>query len=181
MQTMQWLNEPPAWEQSGAHLTVTAGAKTDAWRITHDGGVRDTAHFFYQEVTGDFVAEVVVRGQYATLYDQAGLMIRLDAATWLKCGIEFFNGIQHASAVVTHEYSDWSVVPLPDAPPAIHLKVVRQGVTCEVHWARVGEPYTMIRQAYLTAAPTLMVGPMCAAPTGRGFPATFEGFGVQQF
>lgn len=177
---MQWLNEPPVWEKADGRLIVTAGAKTDAWRITHDGGIRDTAHLYYREVSGDFTVEVTVRGEYATLYDQAGLMVRLDEATWLKCGIEFFNELQHASAVVTRQYSDWSVVPLPDAPLAIRLKVVRHGVSVEVYWARIGEPYTMIRQAYLTDAPTLMVGMMCAAPTGGGFSTVFEGFSIYQ-
>jgi len=177
---MQWLNEPPAWQGDERRLVVTAGGKTDAWRITHDGGIRDTAHFFYREVSGDFAAEVRVTGSYADLYDQAGLMVRLDEATWLKCGIEFFNGVQHASAVVTRECSDWSIVPLPDSPPAMRFRVTRHGATVEVYYARDGRPYTMLRQACLTTSPALKVGPMCAAPTGNGFPVTFEDFRVEQ-
>ena len=34
----------------------------------------------------------------------------------MKCGIELVDGVQHASVVVTREYSDWSVVPLPRRP-----------------------------------------------------------------
>ena len=36
----------------------------------------------------------------------------------------------------------------------------------------------MLRLTYLTEAERVQVGPMCAAPKGPGFPATFEGFSV---
>ena len=39
-----------------------------------------------------------------------------------------------------------------------------------------GERYDLLRLTRLTDAPTLLVGPMCAAPDGAGFEALFEGF-----
>ncbi len=113
---MEWLNEPPAWERRGDDLVVTAGPKTDFWRTTHYGFVRDNGHFWSRLWAGDFVAEVKVTGDYRDLYDQAGLMVRLDETVWLKCGVEFVDGVQQASAVVTRDHSDWSVAPLPGNP-----------------------------------------------------------------
>jgi len=104
-------------------------------------------------------------------------MIRLNEQTWLKCGIEYLDGVQQASVVVTRDCSDWSVLPLPD-PPAIWLRVARHGATVEVRYSLDDATYTLIRQAYLTDAPALQVGPMLAAPSGEGFQATFEGFKV---
>lgn len=176
---MQWFNEPPEWRLDGNTLTARAGAQTDFWRKTHDGGVRDHGHLYYQVVEGDFTAQVKVAGDYTDLYDQAGLMLRLDPTVWLKCGIEYVHGVQHASVVVTHDWSDWSVVPLEN-PPAIWLRVVRHGPTVEVHYSLDGLSYVMIRQAYLTESPSLWVGPMLAAPTGGGFVAAFEGFRVSR-
>ncbi|MBN1285335.1 MAG: DUF1349 domain-containing protein [Anaerolineae bacterium] len=175
---MYWLNEPATWEAQGDTLTVTADPKTDFWRKTDDGGVRDTGHCYYERVMGDFVAEVKVSGEYAAQYDQAGLMVRLDEVYWMKCGIELFNDVQQASAVVTNEYSDWSIVPLPQNPPAIWLRVTRKTSTLSVYYSLDGETYTLLRMAYLTSA-EVEVGPMCAAPTGDGFRAVFEGFGVR--
>ncbi len=175
---MQWHNPPPNWHINEGIIAVTAGRKTDFWRRTHDDGIRDSGHFYYTAITGDFVAEVKVSGAYATLYDQAGLMVRLDEASWLKCGIEYFKEMQHASVVVTRDYSDWSVLPLPEGPPFIWTRVSRQGGTVEVHYSLDGEVYTMLRQAYLTTA-QVQVGVMCAAPQGEGFDATFEAFSVQ--
>ncbi|MBN1563512.1 MAG: DUF1349 domain-containing protein [Anaerolineae bacterium] len=176
---MQWLNEPTQWTHHADTITVTAEGQTDFWRITHDGGVRDSGHFYYQPVQGDFTAEVKFNAAYSALYDQAGLMLRLDETTWLKCGIELFNGVQHASVVVTREFSDWSIVPLPEAPPALWLRLKRHGASVEVAYSTDGTAYTMLRQTYLTPAETLLIGVMCCAPTGDGFTATFENLRVE--
>lgn len=177
---MNWLNEPPAWQHDGDRITVTAGPITDFWRKTHYDFVRDNGHFYGATVEGDFVAEVKVSGQYRTLYDQAGMMVRLDETTWMKCGIEYVDGVQHASAVVTRDYSDWSIVPLPQNPLSIWLRVTRQGNAFEVHYSLDRAAYHLLRQTFLTLEPALAVGVMCASPDGDGFTATFEGYTVRQ-
>ncbi|OWY64952.1 hypothetical protein B7486_44450 [cyanobacterium TDX16] len=78
---MQWYNSPPAWSIEDGKIRVMAGAKTDFWRKTHYGFIRDNGNFYYQSVTGDFVVDVKVTGQYKTLYDHAGIMIRQDETT----------------------------------------------------------------------------------------------------
>jgi regulation of enolase protein 1 (concanavalin A-like superfamily) len=175
---MQWYNEPPSWNADGDTITVRAGAKTDFWRKTHSGEVHDNGHFYFREVTGDFVADVRFSAGYGALYDQAGLMVRLDDSNWLKCGIEFFEGVQHASVVVTRDFSDWSVVPLKEAPPTVWLRVVRERHTFAVTYSLDGTAYPLLRQAYLTPAPAVSVGVMCCAPIGDGFTAVFEGFTI---
>jgi regulation of enolase protein 1 (concanavalin A-like superfamily) len=172
---MQWLNEPPRWRHSGDEIHVTAGAGTDFWRKTHYGFTRDNGHFYYAAVTGDFTAEVKVRGAYRELYDQAGLMVRIDDAHWIKTGIEFVYGVQYVSAVVTNDFSDWSVAPLPD-PPAIWLRLVRKAEAVEIFYSLDGVDYTLLRIAYLLPSPETMVGVMCAAPDGQGFDLLFDHF-----
>lgn len=71
---MQWLNEPPHWSVSQNQITVQTAAKTDFWRLTHYGFIRDNGHFYFDDVDSDFVAEVKLCGRYKDLYDQAGLM-----------------------------------------------------------------------------------------------------------
>lgn len=176
---MQWHNEPRIWNAQGNIITVTSAPQTDFWRKTHSGVIRDNGHFYGQPVTGDFMAEAKISGQYNALYDQAGLMVRADEANWLKCGIEFVKDVQYASAVVTRGYSDWSMMALAQRPPALWIHVTRHGVTLEVYYSLDGTQYTMLRQAYLTAANTVNVGVMCASPEGSGFPVTFEGFAVR--
>ena len=76
-----WLNQPKKWTLEDGTLRVTSDDKTDFWRKTSYGFIRDSGHFFGVATDGDFTAQVHVAGHYATLYDQAGLMVRIDAGT----------------------------------------------------------------------------------------------------
>lgn len=173
---MEWYNQPPVWDINGDRIAVTSGSKTDFWRHTHYGFIRDNGHFLYQQISGDFIAEVKIHGKYRDLYDQAGIMVRLDELNWMKCGIEFVDGVQQVSAVVTRDYSDWSVVSLPQNPAHIWLRVTRQDTAVVVKYSLDDERYTMLRMAYLTSVAALSVGVMCASPEGNGFSVSFERF-----
>lgn len=172
---MDWYNPPKQWHADGDTITVTTDPSTDFWQITHYGFRRDNGHFYYQEAEGDFTLDVKIVGAYRDLYDQAGLMVRLDETNWMKCGIEYVNGVQHASAVVTRIYSDWSVVALAPNPEALWLRVKRSGDALEVSFSLDGGTYTMLRTAYFPTTPVVQAGIMCASPDGSGFEARFEG------
>ena len=173
--TMQWLNEPAQWAAENSRVTLTADARTDFWRKTHDGGIRDSGHFYFDTVAGDFTAQVKMTGEYRSQYDQAGLMVRVDETTWLKCGIEFLEGRQHASAVVTRECSDWSLTPIPN-PTSLWILCERRGATFSVRYSLDGNEYEPLRQAFLSQQHSLQVGMMIAAPKGNGFTVLFEDY-----
>lgn len=179
MNNMHWLNEPPRWLASQERLEVTSAPQSDFWRKTHYGFTRDSGHCYYQEVRGDFDVEIQVTGKYEALYDQAGLMLRVDEENWIKTGIEYFDGCQHASAVVTREFSDWSVVALDGSPESIWLRATRRHEAVEIFYSLEGQNYQLLRLAYLVPAEITRVGPMCASPDGPGFVAVFESFRVQ--
>ncbi len=176
---MQWLNEPATWQHSGERIQVHVEPGTDFWRTTHYGFVRDNGHVYYTMIGGDFIATAKIVGNYRDLYDQAGLMVRIDAEHWIKTGIEFVHGMQYVSAVVTNEFSDWSVAPLAQNPPAIWLRLIRKAEAVEVFYSLDGADYTLLRIAYLLPSDQAMVGVMCAAPDGAGFDVVFEAFDVQ--
>ena len=177
MQSMQWLNEPATWTAKENGLAATADGETDFWRLTHDDGIRDHGHFYFESVEGDFTVRVKQTSKYPSQYDQAGLMVRLDERTWLKCGIEVMDGRQYASAVVTRDRSDWSVLPIEN-PESVWFQCQRQDATYTVSYSLDGEEFTMIRQAPLTEEPTLQVGMMFAAPKGPGFDVVFEAYSL---
>lgn len=176
---MQWLNEPPSWTAHGDRIEVGVAAGTDFWRKTHYGFIRDNGHVGYEIVQGDFTAEVKITGGYKDLYDQAGLMLRVDPAHWIKTGIEYVHGLQYVSAVVTNDFSDWSVAPLPQNPPSIWLRAIRKAEAVEIFYSLDGAEYTLLRIAYLLPGASMQVGIMCAAPDGTGFPVTFEGLRIE--
>jgi regulation of enolase protein 1 (concanavalin A-like superfamily) len=126
LRRMKWLNEPVSATISGSSLVVRARQKTDFWRKTFYGYITDNGHFFYLPVSGNFVFEARVDGRYAALYDQAGVMVRIDAKNWVKCGTEFFDNARHASVVFTREFSDWSTMNDLAASGPVWWRVVRK-------------------------------------------------------
>ena len=167
-----WLNEPAKWSVDGPAITLTTDADTDFWRITHHDVVRDTGHLLGAEAT-DFTLVATFAGDYRDQYDQAGIAIRLDERNWIKSGIELVDGHQQISAVVTRDYSDWSVAPVPD-PASVTIKAERAGDTVTITYGLDGAaPDTLLRQAYLAPGVAAKAGIMPASPTGGGFTTTF--------
>jgi regulation of enolase protein 1 (concanavalin A-like superfamily) len=180
LSTMRWQNAPKKSQVTGNKLQVQVEGGTDFWRVTHYGFIRDNGHFYYLEQEGDFLAKVKVVGHYKELYDQAGLMVRLDEKNWVKTGIEYVKGVQNVSAVVTREVSDWSVVPRQDSPAAVWLTLLRKGDFVEIQYSFDNKEFKMLRLAYFPPTPgrKVQIGLMCAAPDGKGFPVEFEDFVV---
>jgi regulation of enolase protein 1 (concanavalin A-like superfamily) len=121
------LDECPASFRNHGHaLVVRSKSKSDFWRKTFYGYITDNGLFFHVPVSGDFVFEAQVNGQYAALYDQAGLMLRLDSENWMKCGCEFFGQQRYASVVLTRGFSDWSTMSDLSDTAAIWWRAIRQ-------------------------------------------------------
>ena len=176
---MNWLNEPQQWEiKDGKTLVMDVPAKTDFWRISHYGFTVDDGPFYYATYGGEFEAKVKITGNYVTTFDQMGLMLRIDHENWITAGVEYVDGKQNVSAVVTHRTSDWSVVQLPDAPRSIWIKAVRRLDAVEIFFSRDDKEYIMMRTCWLQDNCPVMVGLMGACPDGKGFTATFEEFKV---
>jgi regulation of enolase protein 1 (concanavalin A-like superfamily) len=165
---VRWLNEPARWTGGLDALTVEVEPGTDFWRTTHYGFVRDNGHFAYVEL--EDLISVRFRGEWAAQYDQAGLMLRVDAETWIKAGIERADGRDWLSVVVTRGLSDWSQqpAPAPDADGWWTIRAVRDGDAVQL--LAGDQP---IRLAPLAPDATVLAGPMCAAPEGPGFTAHF--------
>ena len=177
MKNMQWFNEPDTWKIIGeSSLSMFVTPQTDYWRKTHYGFTVDDGPFFYANIGGEFEAQVKITGEYKHRFDQMGLMMRIDETTWIKTGVEFVNNKINLSAVVTHQYSDWSVVELAEKPSSVWLKVTRRLDSMEIGYSLDGETYSMMRLAYFPENKPLMVGLTAASPDGEGFNALFEDF-----
>ena len=175
---MSWLNDPPQWSVDGDVLRVVTGSNTDFWRNTFYGFTRDSGHFLHTEVSGDFTAEVTISGEFEALYDQSGLMVRVDAANWLKTGVEFTDGAMHLSTVVTRGFSDWSMAPVTASDGRLSLRVTRHDTALRVQYRDDAGGWPLLRLGYLPMTETVQVGVMCCSPERAGFAATFTDFGV---
>lgn len=177
-ESLIWLNEPDSWQADATGLVAMSKPQTDFWRLTHDGGLRDSGHFYHQQVAGNFSAQVHLEGQYEAQFDQAGLMLRVDESRWIKCGIEYVDGRYLASAVVTQATSDWSTAPV-DNGDRIDLTLKRTGDLIEISYRTVtGDSPILLRQTTFVAPESVALGLMLASPSGPGFRATFTDFTI---
>jgi uncharacterized protein len=179
LEAMQWLNEPTHWSSSSNQIIVRTSPKTDFWRVTHYGFIRDNGHFYFDQINTDFIVEVDIRGGYKDLYDQAGIMIRSDENHWIKTGIEYVDGVQHLSAVVTHGYSDWSVTPLPTPLSPLRLRVERRKEAIHISYVNENSKYALLRLAYFPIM-EVQVGIMCASPDGNGYEVVFDNYQLRK-
>ena len=97
----RWLNEPKSWSvDEHGELSVATDEGTDFWRSTHYGFIRDSGHFLGFTAPGAFTAQLRIRGNFEKLYDQAGIMVRVDEQRWVKAGIELSDGRAMLSSVL---------------------------------------------------------------------------------
>ena len=140
---MQWLNEPREWKADDGTLSFVTEDKTDFWQTTYYGFRHDNGHFRYQEIEGDFTAEVVFSADYREHYDQAGLMLRTGSDDWIKVGVEFAHERATLSSVVTRGVSDWAIGPQIHPTARIHLRLTRRKDAVCAQWKDSGKFQTL--------------------------------------
>lgn len=172
-----WLNPPLSAEQDGDALVVTTRPNSDFWRTTSYGFVHDDGHALLTAFPSGAAVEVEFVARFDELYDQAGLMIRVDAQTWIKAGIELSDGLPQLGAVVTHGRSDWSVAPVPAwSGHRVTVRASRAGDAVTIRARREDEPWRMVRLAPLAPDATAAAGPFCCSPQRAGLTVRFTGF-----
>ena len=173
-----WLNEPAQWSRRGDVLSVTTDRATDFWRETLYGFTRDSGHFLSVPTASEFTAQIRVRADYDQLYDQAGLMVRLDERHWVKTGVEFTDGARMLSTVLTAGRSDWSVSAPAGDPRDLFLRVTVAKGALRVQASLDGRFWPLLRLAPFPVAERYLVGPMCCTPERAGLVVEFSEFTV---
>ena len=159
-----WVREPDSWEiDDTGVLRWHTRHFSDFWR--HTGGVvgADDGDAFLARRVGDFSVGMRINTDFSSLYDQCGLMVRADARTWLKTGIEWDGGTWF-SVVATRESSDWSKQEVPSGH--VEFTVWRTGETLRVGLV-VGDALHLVRELVLDGP--VAVGPYSCSPKGPGF------------
>lgn len=177
--TASWTHEPEAAVLDGDVLRVTAVEGSDAWRTTSYGFVHDSEHALVERIDGAFSVEVSFALDYTEQFDQAGVFLRVDERNWIKAGVEVSDGTPQLGAVVTRDFSDWSVAPVPEwVGRVVTVRVSRDGDAVTVRaWADDEQP-RLVRVAYLDPDAAVSAGLLCAAPTRAGLTVSFTGYRV---
>jgi len=171
----QWLNEPSTHRVLSDHsLEVVTDDQTDFWRETHYGFIRDSGHFLGFKITGGFTAQIRINAEFQELYDQAGLMVRIDERTWVKAGIEFNDGNAAISSVLTQDSSDWAPGYFPGDPRDFWLRVTVDDGVLRLQYSTDGVSWPLLRLAPFPEAESYQVGPICCTPQRQGLKVKFS-------
>jgi regulation of enolase protein 1 (concanavalin A-like superfamily) len=177
--TATWLNEPPDVQLDGTDLVVTTADNSDFWRTTSYGYITDTGHALLTPLTADTAVEVTFLATFDALYDQAGVLVRVDPTSWVKAGVEMSDGALQLGAVVTNGLSDWSQSPVPEwAGRPVTVRASRAGDALTVRARVADEPWRTIRLAPLAPDAVATAGPFCCSPTRAGLRVRFHRFAV---
>lgn len=174
----EWLNRPATSEVSEHSLTMTTEQKTDFWRETHYGFTRDTGHFLGITTADGFTATIRIQGEFRSLYDQAGLMVRIDEKRWVKTGVEYTDGQAFLSTVVTDGKSDWSVSQPFEALEDFYIRVTLANGALRIQASRDARFWPLLRLAPFPVADTYQVGPTACTPERSGLVVRFSEFAI---
>ena len=171
-----WLNEPKVWSLGEGTLDVVTDQATDFWRETHYGFIRDSGHFLGVSTGPAFTAELRIRAGYEALYDQAGIMVRLDERRWVKAGIELSDGRAMLSSVLTDGRSDWATSPYAYDSGDFRVRATVAAGVLRLQVSADGRLWPLTRLAPFPVADTYLVGPMCCTPERAGLKVRFSDF-----
>jgi len=180
---LDWLNEPPRWEGDAAAgcLRLWTAGRTDFWQRTHYGFEADNGHALLLEADGDVVLTARVTAHPRHRYDQAGLLLRLSPACWIKTSVEFEpDGPNRLGAVVTNaQASDWSTQPLAREITTVWFRLRREGQDVLADASLDGARWEQLRMARLQElgeTGCMQIGLYACSPTAAGFMAEFAHF-----
>ena len=170
----RWLNQPQDFVTDVAGLHVVTDAGSDFWQETYYGFKRDSGHFYGFRTDGDFTAQLRVQGQFKELYDQAGIMVRIDEARWMKAGIELSDGRAMLSSVVTKGQSDWATNPYEGNPENFWIRAtVKEGVL-RLQVSSDSNTWALMRLCPFPVSSSYTVGPMICSPERGGLKVSFS-------
>ncbi|WP_168914991.1 DUF1349 domain-containing protein [Microcella flavibacter] len=111
-----WTREPAAAAlDAEGSLVVEAVDGSDWWRDTAYGFRHEDGHGLLAPWAPGTAVEVTFALEgFTGEFDQAGLVIVVDDATWIKAGVEQSDGHPQLGAVVTLGASDWSTGRVDD-------------------------------------------------------------------
>jgi uncharacterized protein len=163
-ETCIWLNEPRNWAVAQGVLEMTTDKGSDFWRNTHNSFIRDSGHFFGSRWEAEFTASVCIEGDFADLYDQAGIMVRVDETAWVKAGIELSDGEPCLGSVLTVGQSDWATSVYHGTASPLYLRITVENGVLRIQWSQDGLRWPLLRLCPFPRQPLTLSAALPAAP-----------------
>lgn len=184
-----WTREPVAVSTDAAGVvTVEAAEGSDWWRDTGYGFRHENGHALLTPwLEGTAVEVTFALEGFTGQFDQAGLAIMVDDATWIKAGVEYADGHHQLGAVVTVGTSDWSTGRVDEwQGSAVTIRASRvedavvirarseplEGSTGTENEIEADHDWRLVRVARFPHGDA-QIGPMVCAPTRTGLTVRF--------
>lgn len=177
-----WFNEPEQCVVDNG-LQIVTKAKSDFWQRTHCGARRDNGHSLLTKLQGGFTVTTEVESEFQALYDQCGLMIRVDDENWIKTSAERDSDTMNrlGSVVTNLGYSDWSTQDIPGERQHLWYRISRLHDDFLIEGSFDGEAWHQLRVAHLHRCPDVLeVGVYACSPKGEGFSCRFRELVVEE-
>lgn len=147
-----WFCEPEDFELDQG-LVLTTEPHTDFWQRTHYGFQNDNGHALLTPVSGDFAFAAQLVFTYQGLYDQCGLLLRVDADNWVKVSLEYEDAaISRLGSVVTNGgYSDWATTDISSDVTTMWYRLQRRGQDLLIENSYDGTVWSQMRVTHLQA------------------------------
>ena len=193
---LKWFCEPSKWKvedgkregrdgswtlRDDGALILCPPAKKDFWRLTYYDPpfIKDDAPSLLAEIPfKEFTIETSFTILAKSMFDQAGILLRVDEENWVKTGLEVVDGIPRLSCVVTHVNSDWSTSVWDSTTLRIRVSVLRDSVVVE---SFKNQQWYLVRIAPFRAKSIIHGGVFAACPEDqRGCEVNFNKFTVQK-
>lgn len=173
----QWLNPPVSARVDGPDLLVAAVGGSDFWQRTSYGFRRHSGHALLVGMPVRTAVEVTFVLDYVEQYDQAGVMVHVDETSWVKAGVEVTLGQPHLGAVVTREWSDWSLQAVPEwFGRTVTVRASRMTDSLVIRARADSDPWRLLRLAPMPAHAPVTAGPYLCAPERAGLEVRFTRF-----
>lgn len=176
LRDFEWYNDPENVRFTELGMEVSSRPKTDFWQSIHHNFRKDDGHFFYGRTTENFTLTVKWSFDGASLFDQCGLMLRIDERNWFKAGImtETSAVPKIGSSATNSGYSDWALLEVPYLN-AIWFKLKRNGGDYIAYYSLDGNTYKQMRLFHLiNDVPEVKVGAYICSPQHNNFSAILE-------
>lgn len=166
-----WFNEAREY-YCDKGLVIKTEADTDFWQRTHYGFKRDNGHCLLTKLRGDFSFTGHFEFEPQTIYDQCGLIVRIDQDNWIKVSTEYENeNISRLGSVVTNlGYSDWATTDISSEIKSMWYRISKNGNDFLIENSRDGENWKQMRITHLhQEIEELEVGIYACSPQDSSF------------
>ncbi len=177
---LKWNKQPLPVKIHNNTVEITTTPKIDLWQKTFGGFATDNAPAL-QMPTGEKFFSFTVKTSFAGSgrFDQCGLIMYMNADTWLKTSMECESDkIKYLGSVATnHGYSDWATTEVDGSLTTMWYRLKRKNGDFMIEYSYDGKDFHLMRMLHMfNCEDEINIGIYACSPQDSSFTATFSDF-----